>query len=520
MGAAAKVLCVFATVGVALAVGQDFEKIRELHATFTSEIQLGIDLGTTQSVAAICAQGNVSVVKVDGSFLTPSVVYFPSSDSREAADTVQRTASGKAEPVVGANAVRQRAQDTGTVIYASKRVIGQQLEDAHAHGLEGLPASLTHDARGRASFRLANDDLVSPELVGALVLKKLKAASESSSALDWLRRTFGFRFRALTVTVPVTFDVDQKAATVRACRMAGFRQVRVIEEPVAAAMAYGLGREKNATRVMVFDIGGGTLDIALLRFNSYSDNFYIESTDGDLHLGGEDFDLALAEFLLGQILDQVTVEYLRTTPHAWQHLLVAAERAKRDLSVDEETSVCIAGAPEGGVEALPVPCKYRIRATREEFEHAAREYLERAQTAILRVMDDARLSLDAIVSVQNMDEGLEPRQVLTVSFPNEDIKQVFPTVDINELADEEVPEKFGQIANVNYYADSGCVEVKFLNGDMHHNSIILLSADPLQLVDALRAHGVPIASNERGLSTKTDEEDMLVPVAVPIADEV
>mmetsp|Transcript_9429 Transcript_9429/g.18694 ORF Transcript_9429/g.18694 Transcript_9429/m.18694 type:complete len:442 (-) Transcript_9429:224-1549(-) len=388
-----KLIWLFATLCVALAVGQDYDRIRELHATLTSEIQLGIDLGTTQSVAAICTRGNVSVVPVDGEYLTPSVVYFSHEVSSE---------GSKPKPVVGSQAVRQRAADSGTVIYASKRVIGQQFDNAIQHGMAGLPKSLTQDSRGRASFRLANSDLVSPELIGALVLKKLKAASEASPSLDWMRRTFGFRFKSLTVTVPVTFNVDQKAATVKACRMAGFRQVRVIEEPVAAAMAYGLGREKEATQVMVFDIGGGTLDIALLRFNSYSDNFYIETTDGDLHLGGEDFDFSFANWILTQMNDQDLVQRIRASPVAWQKTLVASERAKRELSSVDQTSVCVAGFIvekfDSGNDQV-VPCKYRIAATRRDFETTVRSHLDKAQEAIIRVMYDAKLPLDASLDV-------------------------------------------------------------------------------------------------------------------------
>lgn len=359
-----------ASLATALAMAQDFDGLREMHAAFTSELQLGIDLGTTQSVAAICAQGNVSVVRIEGDYLVPSVVSF-----------------GAARTHVGKRAVEQKqtsgdGEGDAVVVYAAKRIIGTRFASVESARALDLPMALAADHNGNVGFQLSDDRVVSPELVSSLVLKKLKAAAERSSVMDWVRRSMGFKFKAVTVTVPVTFTAEQKHATVKASRMAGFRQVRLIEEPVAAALAYGLGSGNTSGRVLVFDFGGGTLDIAMLYFNAYSGSFYVDATDGEPRLGGEDFDRAIAELLLASV-DAALRDPIRASTAAWQRLLVASERAKRELTDHEATSVCMSHlvAPATAGE-----CTARVRISQADLRSAALHLFAPAMAAVERVL--------------------------------------------------------------------------------------------------------------------------------------
>ena len=284
----------------------------------TTEATLGIDLGTTFSVAATCERGVVTVVRVPGGSGThaqtmPSVVYFPER-AREAA-------------VVGADAARRRDTHPTRVVYDAKRLIGRRVDDpAVAEESKHLPFAVVAGDGGFAAIQLgeADDDTsagrhfaktsstIAPEAVGAAILARLKAAAETAGdggARSFAKRLLGFRFRTVTVSVPVNFSNEQKAATLRAARTAGFAVARLLEEPVAAAVAHDALLKKNAAEkkkktkrddggalVLVYDLGGGTLDVAVLRSEPSSGTFLVMGSAGDDRLGGEDFDRALLEW--------------------------------------------------------------------------------------------------------------------------------------------------------------------------------------------------------------------------------
>ena len=284
----------------------------------TTEATLGIDLGTTFSVAATCERGVVTVVRVPGGSGThaqtmPSVVYFPER-AREAA-------------VVGADAARRRDTHPTRVVYDAKRLIGRRVDDpAVAEESKHLPFAVVAGDGGFAAIKLgeADDDTsagrhfaktsstIAPEAVGAAILARLKAAAETAGdggARSFAKRLLGFRFRTVTVSVPVNFSNEQKAATLRAARTAGFAVARLLEEPVAAAVAHDALLKKNAAEkkkktkrddggalVLVYDLGGGTLDVAVLRSEPSSGTFLVMGSAGDDRLGGEDFDRALLEW--------------------------------------------------------------------------------------------------------------------------------------------------------------------------------------------------------------------------------
>ena len=281
----------------------------------TTEATLGIDLGTTFSVAATCERGVVTVVRVPGGSGThaqtmPSVVYFPER-AREAA-------------VVGADAARRRDTHPTRVVYDAKRLIGRRVDDpAVAEESKHLPFAVVAGDGGFAAIQLGEADdfnpagrhfaktssTIAPEAVGAAILARLKAAAETAGdggARSFAKRLLGFRFRTVTVSVPVNFSNEQKAATLRAARTAGFAVARLLEEPVAAAVAHDATRkekerDENAAEkkkktqrerddggalVLVYDLGGGTLDVAVLRSEPSSGTFLVMGSAGDDRLGG------------------------------------------------------------------------------------------------------------------------------------------------------------------------------------------------------------------------------------------
>lgn len=281
----------------------------------TTEATLGIDLGTTFSVAATCERGVVTVVRVPGGSGThaqtmPSVVYFPER-AREAA-------------VVGADAARRRDTHPTRVVYDAKRLIGRRVDDpAVAEESKHLPFAVVAGDGGFAAIQLGEADdfnpagrhfaktssTIAPEAVGAAILARLKAAAETAGdggARSFAKRLLGFRFRTVTVSVPVNFSNEQKAATLRAARTAGFAVARLLEEPVAAAVAHDALRKKKPEQktqrddggalVLVYDLGGGTLDVAVLRSEPSSGTFLVMGSAGDDRLGGEDFDRALLQW--------------------------------------------------------------------------------------------------------------------------------------------------------------------------------------------------------------------------------
>jgi len=366
---AAKVFGAFIVCLIALVVGKDIGPIKEMRTSLTSEVQLGIDLGTTLSVAAVCVQGNVSVIPVEGYSLTPSVVWFDNeTDAHE----------------VGAAAVLKRGTHADSVVYASKRLIGLTKADIDKAS-ESLPFVL-NTSNGILIELHSGKKQVSPEEVGSLVLQKLKAAAEQSEVLDWFRRSMGFKFHSLTVSVPVTFTDDQRDATMRAGRLAGFDQVRLIDEPVAAALAYGLGRTKEAKEVLVFDLGGGTLDIALMYFSKDAETFFVDATGGEPLLGGEDFDVIVADLLLKDVNDESVSTAFRSCPIMWQKLLVSAEKVKKELSLTDSVEVCLPN-----INVQDSPCSHSSTVTRNQFEAKSRSKLELAEKAVLDVLEEANV---------------------------------------------------------------------------------------------------------------------------------
>ncbi|HEY3803189.1 MAG TPA: molecular chaperone DnaK [Kofleriaceae bacterium] len=272
---------------------------------------VGIDLGTTNSCVAVMDGEPVVIANAEGTRTTPSVVGFAASGER----------------LVGQAARRQAMTNAENTIYAVKRLMGRKFDDAEVQRhLLTCPYEVVAAANGDAHVRVRGRDYSPPE-VSAIVLQKMR-----QTAQDWL----GEEVTEAVITVPAYFDEAQRQATKDAGKIAGLNVLRIVNEPTAAALAYGV-ETQGAARVAVYDLGGGTFDISILELDNGV--FRVRSTSGDTFLGGEDFDNALVEQLLASFAQQNDGMDLRGDRVALQRLKEAAERAKIELSSANVTEI-------------------------------------------------------------------------------------------------------------------------------------------------------------------------------------
>src|SRR4051812_26799746 len=273
---------------------------------------VGIDLGTTNScVAVMDGDAAVVIANSEGSRTTPSVIGFAQSGER----------------LVGQAARRQAMTNPENTIYAVKRLMGRKFEDAEVQRhLLTCPYEVVAAPNGDAYVRVRGRDYSPPE-ISAIVLQKMRQTAE-----DWL----GEPATEAVITVPAYFDDAQRQATKDAGKIAGLNVLRIVNEPTAAALAYGIDAQ-GASRVAVYDLGGGTFDISILELADGV--FRVRSTSGDTFLGGEDFDNVIVEHMLKTFAEQYDGMDLRGDRMALQRLKEAAERAKIELSSAHVTEI-------------------------------------------------------------------------------------------------------------------------------------------------------------------------------------
>ncbi|MCH8890432.1 MAG: Hsp70 family protein, partial [Myxococcales bacterium] len=281
---------------------------------------IGIDLGTTNSCVALLEGGEPQVLSnAEGARTTPSIVGFAPTG----------------EKLVGQIAKRQSVTNPENTIFASKRLIGRRFDSEEATSFGSIaPFSIEASENGDAWVRVG-DRTYSPQEISAMVLAKMK-----ETASDYL----GEDVEDAVITVPAYFDDSQRQATQDAGKIAGLNVLRIINEPTAAALAYGLSNSENQT-IAVFDLGGGTFDISILEISNGV--FEVKSTNGDTFLGGEDFDRALCEQLIDDFKEETGVD-LRGDNMALQRIREAAERAKHELSSAQETDINLPFIAAGG----------------------------------------------------------------------------------------------------------------------------------------------------------------------------
>src|SRR6185503_6778917 len=334
---------------------------------------IGIDLGTTNSCVAIIEQGDPLVIPNDeGSRTTPSVIAFTDDGQR----------------LVGHIARRQAVTNPTNTLYAVKRLIGRRFDDEQVDYTRGLvPFEIVAADNGDAWVEVEQKKYA-PAQISAMVLEKMKEIAEAY---------LGEEVRDAIVTVPAYFDDAQRQATKDAGAIAGLNVLRIINEPTAAALAYGLDK-KGHSRIAVFDLGGGTFDVSILELDNGV--FVVKATNGDTFLGGEDFDARIMEYLLGKFQEETGID-LKGDKVAMQRLKEAAEKAKHELSSIEETDInlpFLTSTPSGPVHLV----QSLDRATLEEVVGDLIERLGPPCDACLKDAGLNRKDLDAVLLVGGM----------------------------------------------------------------------------------------------------------------------
>jgi molecular chaperone DnaK len=329
---------------------------------------VGIDLGTTNScVAVMDGAAPVVIANSEGARTTPSVVGF----------------AGSGERLVGQVARRQAVTNAENTIYAVKRLMGRKFEDSEVQRqILTCPYEIVGAPNGDAHVMVRGRTYSPPE-VSAMVLAKMKQTAE-----DWLAE----EVTEAVVTVPAYFDDAQRQATKDAGRIAGLDILRIINEPTAAALAYGRDLP-SAQRVAVYDLGGGTFDVSILELDEGV--FRVRSTAGDTFLGGEDFDNAVVDWLLDRFATENGGHDLRGDRLALQRLKEAAEKAKIELSSTLTTQInlpFLAATADG-------PRHLEAQMSRSELEHLVEPFVQRTLDPCKRALTDARLSVDEIEAV-------------------------------------------------------------------------------------------------------------------------
>lgn len=395
---------------------------------------IGIDLGTTNSCVAVLDGDKPRVIEnAEGDRTTPSVVAY----------------TDEGEVLVGAPAKRQAVTNADKTLFAIKRLIGRRFKDEEVQrDISIMPFKIVEADNGDAWIQV-NDEKKAPPQISAEVLKKMKKTAE-----DFL----GEKVTEAVITVPAYFNDAQRQATKDAGRIAGLDVKRIINEPTAAALAYGLDKKKGDNIIAVYDLGGGTFDISIIEIDEVDGDhtFEVLATNGDTHLGGEDFDNRLINYLVEQFQKDQGID-LRKDPLAMQRLKEAAEKAKIELSSAQQTEVNL---PYITADATG-PKHLAIKVTRAKLESLVEDMIAKTLEPVKQALKDADLSvsdINDIILVGGQTRMPKVQQVVTDFFGKE------PRRDVNP--DEAV-------------AVGAAVQAGVLQGDV--KDVLLLDVTPLSL---------------------------------------
>jgi len=360
---------------------------------------IGIDLGTTNSVVAVMEGGEPTVIaSAEGGRTVPSVVAFTKSGER----------------LVGQLAKRQSVTNPGNTVYSIKRFMGRRWDDPEVQRSKGLvPYQVVKDEKSDGVLvKLADGKTYSPPEISAMILQKLKADAEAY---------LGEKVTDAVITVPAYFDDTQRQATKDAGRIAGLEVKRIINEPTASALAYGLDK-KTDEKVAVYDLGGGTFDISILELGDGV--FEVKATNGDTHLGGDDFDQRVIDWLLAEFKKDQGID-LSKDAQALQRLKEAAEKAKIELSSTMSTEINLPyiTADASGPKHLVVPI------TRAKLEDLVGDLVQKTKGPVQAALKDAGLKpgeIDEVILVGGMTRMPAVQEMVKGLFGKEPHKGVNP----------------------------------------------------------------------------------------------
>ncbi len=414
---------------------------------------IGIDLGTTNSVVAVM-EGNdpVVIANSEGSRTTPSVVGFAKSGER----------------LVGAAAKRQAVTNAQNTVFSIKRFMGRFYDEV-TEEMKLVPYKVVRGENNTARVQIG-DRIYSPPEISAMILQKMKQTAE-----DYL----GTKVTDAVITVPAYFNDAQRQATKEAGEIAGLNVRRIINEPTAAALAYGLDKKAKDLKVAVFDLGGGTFDISILELGDGV--FEVKSTNGDTHLGGDNFDQRILDYIADEFKKQEGID-LRKDPMALQRLREAAEKAKMELSQLMQTEInlpFITATAEG-------PKHLNMTLTRAKFEQLVQDLIDRCIPPVEKALKDAGLrpnQIDEVILVGGMTRVPRIQQLVKDIFGKEGHKGVNP--------DEVV-------------AVGAAIQGGVLSGDV--TDVLLLDVTPLTLgIETLGGVMTPMIPANTTIPTRKSE---------------
>ncbi|KAL9654398.1 hypothetical protein ABK040_010425 [Willaertia magna] len=425
---------------------------------------VGIDLGTTFSVVAIYRNGKVEVIPNDqGNRITPSVVSYDNSNGQK---------------LVGEAGKNNAVLNPKNTFYDVKRLIGRRYNEVLRKDAKLLSYDLVNQ-EGRAHIQV-QDKVMSPEEISAMVLVKMKQIAE---------KYLGEPVKHAVITVPAYFNDQQRTATKDAGRIAGLNVVRIVNEPTAAAMAYGLYKKEKEEHILVYDLGGGTFDVSLLAIDRGV--FEVIATNGDTHLGGEDFDQRTVELLIKLLTKkhpEIKADRLYEDKSAYQRLKRAAEDAKRTLSYETSTKVELDNLIDG--------IDFETTLSRAQFEEANRDLFKKTLIPVQRVLKDAGLQksdIDEVVLVGGSTRIPYIRKILSEFF---DGKKLNTEVNPDEAI-----------------AFGAAIQAAVLAGTIEDKDILLIDVTPLSLgietvggvMATIIPRNTPIPTEKFDIFTTTDD---------------
>ena len=414
---------------------------------------IGIDLGTTNSAFAYMVAGKPEVItNAEGDRTTPSVIAV----------------TKKGERLVGKVAQRQRVTNPKNTIYGIKRLIGRKFEDDEVkHDLDIMPYEIVKKGNGVAVKMDGKE--YTPEEISAMVLSKIKADAEAF---------LGEKVTEAIITVPAYFDDSQRQATKDAGKIAGLEVKRIINEPTAAALAYGLDK-KNEEQIVVFDLGGGTFDVSILEIGDGV--FEVKATNGDTHLGGEDFDNIIVNFLCDEFKKESGID-IKNDAAAMQRVKDEAEKAKKELSSATSTDINLPflSADEDG------PKHFEYTLTRAKMEELVEPLLDRLAEPVKKALKDAKLD------AKDIDEVVMVGGMTRMPAVVEKVKDLFGKEPMQGVNPDEV------------VAVGAAIQGGVLQGDV--KDVLLLDVTPLTLgIETMGGVRTPLIDRNTTIPTSKSE---------------